>query len=73
MKVPDNFILILVAAACLVGKHWFSELEPLTYILLTLLKPGDAVMPSKGGGGNAAEIRGNQGQDEKEGEVHQGS
>lgn len=47
MKVPDNFILILLAAACLVGRHWLPELDPLALLLLSWLRPGESIIPSR--------------------------
>lgn len=48
MKVPENFLLILLACLVYFGSHWVPELKPMEYILVALIKPDAQIFPARG-------------------------
>lgn len=50
MKVPDNFLLILLALAVYAGSHWLPELKPLEVLFVSLIKPDRELLPVFGRG-----------------------
>lgn len=47
MKIPDNFVLLLFAAAVIIARHWVPELDSLVVLLLTLLRADQPMIPRK--------------------------
>ena len=47
MKIPDNFVLLVLAIMVGILRHWFAELDSLLCILLLMIRPHEDMIPNR--------------------------